>query len=51
VRKAFNLRGGSQFVLGIAAPIGLTRSAPDYGVFLYVSFEHSFVKNPKDSGK
>jgi len=44
VRKAFNFRGGSQLVLGIAAPIGLTGSAPDYGVFLYLSFEHSFLK-------
>jgi hypothetical protein len=44
VRKAFNFRGGSQLVLGVAAPIGLTGSAPDYGVFLYISFEHSFLK-------
>ena len=44
VRKAFNFRDGSQFVLGVATPIGLTASAPDYGVFLYISFEHSFLK-------
>lgn len=44
VRKAFNLRGGTQVVLGVAAPIGITRAAPDFGVFLYASFEHPFVK-------
>ena len=44
VRKAFNFQSGSQLVLGVAAPIGLTGSAPDYGVFLYFSFEHSFLK-------
>jgi len=44
VRKAFNFRSGSQLVLGVAAPIGLTGSAPDYGAFIYFSFEHSFLK-------
>jgi hypothetical protein len=44
VRKAFNFTGGAQMVAGIAAPIGLTRSAPDYGLFLYLSFEHSFKR-------
>jgi len=41
VRFAFNLRSGSQIVLGLGLPIGLTRTAPDLGVFLYLSFEHS----------
>jgi len=31
-----------QLVLGVAAPIGLTRPADNYGVFMYFSFEHSF---------
>ncbi|MBM3876956.1 MAG: transporter [Verrucomicrobia bacterium] len=44
VRKAFNLAGDRQLVLGIAAPIGATRTAPDYGVFLYLSFEHFFKR-------
>jgi len=44
VRKAFNLAGDRQLVVGIAAPIGVTRSAPDYGVFLYLSFEHFFKR-------
>ena len=43
-RYAFNFSGDTQLVLGIAAPIGLNDAAPDYGVFLYVSFEHAFVK-------
>jgi hypothetical protein len=44
VRTAFNFKNDAQLVLGAAAPIGLTGSAPDYGVFLYVSFEHAFLK-------
>ncbi|MBI2929573.1 MAG: transporter [Verrucomicrobia bacterium] len=44
VRKAFNYANHSQLVVGIAAPIGLTGPAPDFGVFLYVSFEHFFKK-------
>jgi hypothetical protein len=45
VRKAFNFGGETQMVLGAAVPVGLTRSAPDIGVFLYLSFEHSFLKH------
>jgi hypothetical protein len=45
VRYAFNFSNDSQLVLGVGAPIGLTSDAPDYGVFLYVSFEH-FFKRP-----
>ncbi|MBI4526310.1 MAG: transporter [Deltaproteobacteria bacterium] len=33
-----------QVVLGLAAPIGLTRPADEYGVFLYVSVEHNFLR-------
>jgi hypothetical protein len=32
------------WVLGVAAPIGLTRDAPDIGVFFYMSVEHPFRK-------
>ena len=39
LRYAFNFANGSQFVLGLGVPVGLTESAPDVGVFLYVSFE------------
>jgi len=43
-RKAFTPGNDVQIVLGAAAPIGLTGSAPDIGVFLYLSVEHSFLK-------
>lgn len=42
-RYAINTRA-AQIVVGAAAPIGLTRAAPDYGVFLYLSIEHRFMK-------
>lgn len=42
-RYAFNHANDAQTVIGLAAPIGLTRDAPDYGVILYVSFEHFFA--------
>ncbi len=47
LRKAFNFANESQLVLGLAAPIGLTEAAPDFGVFLYVSFEHYFTRRKK----
>src|SRR4030095_13319734 len=40
VRYAFNFREETQLVLGMALPIGLTRSSPTLGVLLYISFEH-----------
>jgi hypothetical protein len=39
IRRAINFNN-SQLVFGVAAPFGLTGSAPDYGVFVYLSFEH-----------
>ena len=38
-RYAINFQNGSQLVLGLAAPIGLTDSAPQLGAFVYLSFE------------
>ena len=35
---------GRPVVWGAAAPIGFVRGEPDYGVFLYLSFEHSFLR-------
>ncbi len=32
---AFKFKNESQLVIGVAAPIGLSAAAPDYGVFLY----------------
>jgi Putative MetA-pathway of phenol degradation len=43
-RYAFNLKNDAQLVVGVAAPIGITSDAPDYGVFFYCSFEHSFAR-------
>jgi hypothetical protein len=43
-RYAFNYASGTQLVFGVASPIGLTRAAPDIGVYLYVSFEHRFLR-------
>ena len=42
-RYAFNLPN-AQLVVGVAAPIGLTSDSPEYGLFFYLSFEHSFVR-------
>jgi len=44
LRYAFNHPGDAQTVIGIAAPIGLTSAAPDFGVFIYISFEHFFFR-------
>lgn len=44
VRWAYNLDNGLQIVPGIAFPIGVGPSRDDYGVFLYLSFEHPFSK-------
>lgn len=46
-RYAFNLSDDSQVVLGAATPIGLTGSAPDYGVLLYISIEHGFLSGER----
>lgn len=43
VRYAFNLSAG-QLVVGAGAPIRFTNGISDYGVLLYMSFEHSFLK-------
>lgn len=48
VRKAVNFSNGSQLVAGVAVPIGLTGSAPDYGAFFYLSYEHSFRRKGGD---
>jgi len=43
-RYAFNHANDAQTVVGLAVPIGLTSDAPDYGVFIYASFEHFFFR-------
>ena len=43
-RYAWNFPNNTQMVVGVAAPIGVSHDAPDYGVFLYFSFEHAFTR-------
>jgi hypothetical protein len=43
VRAALVNRAELQIVLGVAAPVGLTRPADDHAVFLYFSVEHNFL--------
>jgi hypothetical protein len=43
VRYAVNMPGGAQWVLGIGAPMQFRSQVDFYGLFLYLSFEHSFV--------
>lgn len=43
-RYAFNLPNDAQLVVGAAVPIGVTSDSPDWGLFFYCSFEHSFLK-------
>ena len=48
VRYAFNLQNGSQIVLGLGVPLGLTRDTSQIGALFYLSFEHRlFGKEPK----
>jgi hypothetical protein len=44
-RKAINLPDDQQFVFGFATPITFSRDkATDFGLFFYLSFEHSPFK-------
>jgi hypothetical protein len=43
-RFALNFKSGLQIVPGIAFPIGLGPSRGEYGVFLYLSFEHPLFR-------
>lgn len=43
VRAAVVNTKDMQVVFGVAAPVGLTRPATDYGIFLYLSVEHNFL--------
>lgn len=42
-RFAIDFKSGLQVVPGIAFPIGFDAARDDYGVFLYLSFEHPFT--------
>lgn len=41
-RYAIDRKDGGQWVLGAAAPIGVSRPENDFGVLVYLSFEHPF---------
>ena len=43
-RYAFNLPNDTQLVVGLGLPVGLTSDSPDWGLFFYCSFEHSFMR-------
>jgi hypothetical protein len=45
VRGAFNFKNGLQIVPGLAFPIGVGPSAGQRAVFIYLSFEHPFVRH------
>lgn len=44
VRWAHNFASGLQIVPGIAVPVGVGPSSGDWGIFLYLSFEHPLWK-------
>lgn len=47
IRWASNLPD-LQLVYGLAFPVGLTNDAMDYGIFLYLSIEHPFIRGAMD---
>ena len=47
MRWAINLPENLQIVPGLAFPIGLTSDSVDYGIFFYLSIEHSFLGDGK----
>lgn len=48
-RYRITRREDVEWVVGLAAPIGLTNDTPDIGLFAYMSVEHNF-RNPKKNG-
>lgn len=46
-RYAFNFKSGLQIVPGLAVPVGFGPSNGHYGIFAYLSFEHSLRKQIK----
>ena len=48
VRWSPYTEGDTQWVVGAAVPVGLTRDAPDIGVFFYMSFENRFMPKKKE---
>jgi hypothetical protein len=46
VRWSPYTNGDTQWVLGLAAPVGVTGDAQDFSLFFYMSFEHPFQIKP-----
>ena len=44
IRWAHNFKNGLQIVPGVAMPIGIGSSTGERGIFLYLSFEHPFLR-------
>jgi len=40
----FSLPDEAQLVVGVGAPISVTGSQREYGVFLFLSLEHKFLR-------
>lgn len=51
VRWAPYTKGETQWVLGLGAPIGINRDAPNFSLFFYMSFEHPFQISPAKKEK
>ena len=51
VRWAPYTKDDVQWVLGLGAPIGLTRDTPDFSLFLYLSLEHPITIAPRAKDK
>ena len=47
IRWAYNFKSGLQIVPGVSLPVGLGPSEGQWGVMVYLSFEHSFKKGHK----
>jgi hypothetical protein len=48
VRWAVYTDESVQCVLGVGVPLGLSKDAPDYGIFGYLSVEHAFKKKKQN---
>ena len=43
IRQAFNFQD-AQLVMGVGAPVSFTGSQREYGIFMYLSLEHKFLR-------
>ncbi len=50
IRYALNFKNGSQLVLGLGVPLGLTDATSEIGALFYLSFEHRLFGKEEASG-